>query len=138
MSFFIELESAAAIVNAHSFLADVKRRITDGLQHNFLAEILVHAFENKVVVSGNGFFQSLCRTADEGSDLTKRIKFFNRPVGEFVLKRQTFFGLGVSDHPHCSLRLLQEFGKHVSVRRPFIDKPKTVFVQIDVCAGVVD
>ena len=33
---------------------------------NFLAEILVRAFENKVVVSGNGFFQSLCRTADEG------------------------------------------------------------------------
>ena len=24
------------------------------------------------------------------------------------------------------------------MRRPFIDKPKTVFVQIDVCAGVVD
>ena len=106
MSFFIELEAAAAIVNAHSFLSDVKRRITDGLEHNFLAEILVRAFENKVVVSGNGFFQSLCRTADEGSDPTKRIKFFNRSVSEFVLKRQTFFRLGVSDHPHCSLRLL--------------------------------
>ena len=90
MSFFIELEAAAGNSERPLVLVRRKRRITDGLEHNFLAEILVHAFENKVVVSGNGFFQSLCRTADEGSDLTKRIKFLTAPSASLFSRDKPF------------------------------------------------
>ena len=87
MSFFIEFKAAAAIMNAHSFLPDVEGRVSDGLKHDFFTKVFVDAFENKLVVAGNRFFQSFRRAADEGSGLPKRIKFFHCSVGKLVLKR---------------------------------------------------
>ena len=78
-------------MNAHSFLPDVEGRVSDGLKHDFFTKVFVDAFENKLVVAGNRFFQSFRRAPMKAAACRSESNFFTAPSAKLVLKEINLF-----------------------------------------------